>query len=211
MRDRWTQAAIAASTVLLGLLAASGPIGTAMASTSTPEVGITAPAPITAGDTGVSPDIPLQMCQASGTGCTRDSHNLNTRGNFVVTGMEITGPAENMRFVYNGHHLRLNGISYPEGTLKFTGHRNLCIGTKSPGTDPNLYTRHCSGDTGIIWLHGRINRADGWINRVWTLSALNGFGDYEVIEGFDPGARVIGMLVVEYNSQHGGFVRYQFR
>jgi hypothetical protein len=169
------------------------------------------PAPITAAPDGdTSPDILLQMCQASGSGCARDANNLDSTGNFIVTGTEITGPAENTRFFGNGSHLTMNGITFQEGTLKFIGHTNLCMGTKNPGTDPNLYTRHCSGDTGIIWLHGRANGADVWINRLWSQSSVNGAGDFQVLEGFDPGAQVLNMIVTGYAS-HQGFARYEFR
>jgi hypothetical protein len=194
------------SAVAISAMALAGPA--AMVMTAAPALADVVP--ITAGDASDSPDIPLQMCQASGTGCTRDANNLDSTGNFVVTGTEITGPAENSKFVYNGNHLMFNGNNFPEGTLKFTGHTNLCIGTKSVGMDPNLYTRHCSGDTGIIWLHGRANGADVWINRLWTQSSINGLGDYQVLEGGDPGAPVISMFIISYNN-HNGFVRYEFR
>jgi hypothetical protein len=167
--------------------------------------------PITAAPDGdTSPDVPLQMCQASGTGCARDANNLDTTGNFVVTGTEITGPAENSRFLGNGSHLNVNGTVFQEGTLKFTGHTNLCIGTGTGSTQGELVTQPCAGGRGTIWLHGRANGADIWINRLAQQTLNPDPGDYEVLEGFDPGASVTSMIIVSYNN-HAGFVRYEFR
>jgi hypothetical protein len=202
----------AAAIPLMAVLMLGAPAGAATVSAQAPvaahALADTNPPITPAPDGDTSPDIPLQMCLASGTACARDKDNSDTPNGFVIEGTEITGPAENARFVSDGNHYSFQGMSFPTGTLHFTAHPGLCMGTSGTRpVDTVERTQACNGGTGIIVLHGRANGADIWLVR---LVLQNNCCDPWVIAGLN--SNQDSLLVVDYNNAGSDwFKRWEFR
>jgi hypothetical protein len=126
----------------------------------------------------IEPDITARpMCESSFPNyCARDTNNSGSSGSVIFEGSNTPGPAENLKFHPNGSTFTWNGHAYHVGTLEFSGHPGLCVG--SPGAD--VVTASCSTGTGTIWGHGHSGNGDVWISRVWTQS----FGSLQVLGAF---------------------------
>lgn len=157
---------------------------------------------VAAPDGDTSPAVPLQNCESSGSWCARDANDLSSFGNRINEGTEVSGPAENTRFVADGGHFLFGGINFPTGVLKLTGHTNLCYGTENIGVA--VITQPCAGGQGTVIGHGKSNGHEVWVVRRSTVQ----FGSLQVIAG----ANVQGdqLTVVQWTA-NGPFKRWELQ
>lgn len=122
-----------------------------------------------------------QVCEAH-TGCIQILHNNTAIGTLLHSGGDVNNSSENVIILRKGARYQHR----PEVILKFTGHRNRCIGALR--NFAQLVLRQCSG-------HGWRAYGTLWIivghHIVSVRDTQRSGGDDQAMRGFSTGSPII--------------------